>query len=170
MQHCCDIVSNGYNIVPALQCCVVLKSLLQIVSWNITLIHKLMSHGTIHMQQRLLAQHSITTLLRYCFELFSFFNIATLCCAQNRRCSLSPRVFPSHGPILSCAHYFQAPATRAKGLVGSQPRSRVLSYTRGEQERTLGTRLSGEHRTSEKCAKGVMGTSAERERGVVTGR
>ena len=25
LKHCCDIVSNGYNIVPALQCCVVLK-------------------------------------------------------------------------------------------------------------------------------------------------
>ena len=25
LQHCCDIVSNGYNIVPALQRCVVLK-------------------------------------------------------------------------------------------------------------------------------------------------
>ena len=37
--------------------------------------------------------------------------------------------------------------------------SRVLSYTGVEQERTLGTRLSGEHRTSEKRAKGVMGTS-----------
>ena len=25
LQHCCDIVSNGYNIVPALQRCVALK-------------------------------------------------------------------------------------------------------------------------------------------------
>ena len=24
LQHCCDIVSNGYNIVPSLQLCVVL--------------------------------------------------------------------------------------------------------------------------------------------------
>ena len=24
LQHCCDIVLNGYNIVPALQLCVVL--------------------------------------------------------------------------------------------------------------------------------------------------
>ena len=24
-QHCCDIVSNGYNIVPTLQLCVALK-------------------------------------------------------------------------------------------------------------------------------------------------
>ena len=25
LQHCCDIVSNSYNVVPALQRCVVLK-------------------------------------------------------------------------------------------------------------------------------------------------
>ena len=25
LQHCCDIVLNGYNIVPALQRCVALK-------------------------------------------------------------------------------------------------------------------------------------------------
>ena len=25
LQHCCDIVSNGYNIVPILQRCVALK-------------------------------------------------------------------------------------------------------------------------------------------------
>ena len=25
LQHCCDIVSNGYNIVPTLQLCVALK-------------------------------------------------------------------------------------------------------------------------------------------------
>ena len=25
LQHCCDIVSNGHNIVPALQRCVALK-------------------------------------------------------------------------------------------------------------------------------------------------
>ena len=71
----------------------------------------------------------------------------------------------------SCAHCFQAPATQAKGLVGSQPRfpGPLLPEARGEQERTLGTRLSREHRTSEKRTKGVMGTSAERERRVVTG-
>ena len=25
IQYCCDIVLNGYNIVPTLQCCVALK-------------------------------------------------------------------------------------------------------------------------------------------------
>ena len=34
LQHCCDIVSDGYNIVPTLQRCVALKSSLRIVSCN----------------------------------------------------------------------------------------------------------------------------------------
>ena len=25
LKHCCNIVLNGYNIVPALQCCIALK-------------------------------------------------------------------------------------------------------------------------------------------------
>ena len=33
LQHCCDIVSNGYNIVPVLQPCV---AVLLIVPCNIT--------------------------------------------------------------------------------------------------------------------------------------
>ena len=36
-QHCCNIVSNGCNIVPTLQHCVMLKSSLRIVPCNITL-------------------------------------------------------------------------------------------------------------------------------------
>ena len=28
-------------------------------------------------------------------------------------CSLSPRLSPSRAPVISCAHYFQAPATQA---------------------------------------------------------
>ena len=43
-------------------------------------------------QRRFLAQHSVATLLRYCFEwLQCCFNIATLYCAKNCRC-LSSRV------------------------------------------------------------------------------
>ena len=30
-----------------------------------------------------------------------------------RECSLSPRVSPSRAPVLSCTHYFQAPAKQA---------------------------------------------------------
>ena len=41
-------------------------------------------------QRRFLAQSSITTLLRHCFEwLQHCSNIAALCCAQNRRCESS---------------------------------------------------------------------------------
>ena len=41
-------------------------------------------------QQRFLAQHSITELLWHCFEwLQHCSNIATLCCAENRRCKSS---------------------------------------------------------------------------------
>ena len=43
-----------------------------------------------------LAQHSITTLLRHCFEwLQHCSNIATLCCAKNRRCESSRVTSPS---------------------------------------------------------------------------
>ena len=38
-------------------------------------------------QRRFLAQHSVATLLRHCFEwLQHCSNIGTLCCAINRRC------------------------------------------------------------------------------------
>ena len=38
LQHCCDIVSKGYNIVPALQRCVALNNVVAgIVPYNITL-------------------------------------------------------------------------------------------------------------------------------------
>ena len=41
-------------------------------------------------QQQFLAQHSVATLLRCCFELLQHCsNIATLCCAKNRRCESS---------------------------------------------------------------------------------
>ena len=41
-------------------------------------------------QRRFLAQHSVATLLRHCFEwLRHCSNIATLCCAKNRRCESS---------------------------------------------------------------------------------
>ena len=41
-------------------------------------------------QLRCLAQHSVATLLRHCFEWFQHCsNIATLCCAKNRRCESS---------------------------------------------------------------------------------
>ena len=41
-------------------------------------------------QRRLLAQHSVTTLLRHCFEWLQYCSsIATLCCAKNRRCESS---------------------------------------------------------------------------------
>ena len=41
-------------------------------------------------QRRFLAQHSIATLLRHCFEYLQHYsNIATLCCAKNRRCESS---------------------------------------------------------------------------------
>ena len=43
------------------------------------------------------AQHSVATLLRHCFEwLQHCSNIATLCCAKNRRRE-SSRVTPLHG-------------------------------------------------------------------------
>ena len=49
-------------------------------------------------QRRFLAQHSVATLLRHCFEwLQHCSNIATLCCAKSRRCE-SSRVA---SPILS---------------------------------------------------------------------
>ena len=38
----CNIVSNGYNIVPTLQHCVALKLLLRIVLCNITLMAKIL--------------------------------------------------------------------------------------------------------------------------------
>ena len=37
----CNIVSNGYNIVPTLQHCVALKLLLRIIPCNITLMAKI---------------------------------------------------------------------------------------------------------------------------------
>ena len=38
-------------------------------------------------QRRFLAQHSVATLLRYCFQwLQHCSNIATMCCAENRGC------------------------------------------------------------------------------------
>ena len=41
-------------------------------------------------QRRFLAQYIVTTLLWYCFEwLQHCFNIATMCCAKNRRCESS---------------------------------------------------------------------------------
>ena len=41
-------------------------------------------------QRRFLAQHSVATLLRCCFELLQHCtNIATLCCPKNRRCKSS---------------------------------------------------------------------------------
>ena len=41
-------------------------------------------------QRRFLAQHSVATLLRHCFEwLQHCLNIAALCCAKNRRCESS---------------------------------------------------------------------------------
>ena len=41
-------------------------------------------------QQRFLAQHSITALLRHCFEWLQYCsNIATLCCTKYRRCQSS---------------------------------------------------------------------------------
>ena len=48
------------------------------------------------MQRRFLAQQSVATLLRHCFEWVQHCsNIATLCCAKNRRCE-SPRVTSSN--------------------------------------------------------------------------
>ena len=41
-------------------------------------------------QRRFLAQHSVATLLRHCFEWLQLCSsIATLCCAKNRRCESS---------------------------------------------------------------------------------
>ena len=43
-----------------------------------------------NLQHRCLAQHSITALLRHCFEWLQHWpNIATLCCAENGRCKSS---------------------------------------------------------------------------------
>ena len=53
-QHCCDIVSNGYNITPALQPCLALKSLLRIVRCNITLKWRI----TYHLSARKALQYS----------------------------------------------------------------------------------------------------------------
>ena len=36
LQHCCGTVSNGHNIIPALQRCIALKLSLRIVPCNIT--------------------------------------------------------------------------------------------------------------------------------------
>ena len=46
-------------------------------------------------QLRFLAQHSVATLLRHCFEwLEHCSNIAALCCAKNRRCKSSRKTTP----------------------------------------------------------------------------
>ena len=46
-------------------------------------------------QRRFLAQHSVATLLRHCFEWFQHCsNIATLCCAKNRRCESTRVTLP----------------------------------------------------------------------------
>ena len=61
---------------------------------------KVMLHGTIR-NDDFLAQRSITTLLRHSFEwLQHCSDIATLCCAQNRRCE-------------SCRHLKQVPETHS---------------------------------------------------------
>ena len=47
-------------------------------------------------QRRFLAQHSVATLLRHCFEwLQHCSNIARLCCAKNRRCESSRVTSPT---------------------------------------------------------------------------
>ena len=46
-------------------------------------------------QRRFLAQHSVATLLRHCFEWSQHCsNIAALCCAKNRRCESSRAPWP----------------------------------------------------------------------------
>ena len=48
-------------------------------------------------QQRFLAQHSITALLRHCFDWLQYCsNIATLCCSKYRRDDWQRRVFAQH--------------------------------------------------------------------------
>ena len=48
-----------------------------------------MLHETI-LKDDFIAQHSVATLLQCCFELLQHCsNIATLCCAKNRRCKSS---------------------------------------------------------------------------------
>ena len=49
-------------------------------------------------QRRFLAQQSVATLLRHCFEwLQHCSNVATLCCAKNRRCESSRVTSPLRG-------------------------------------------------------------------------
>ena len=53
-------------------------------------------------QRQFLAPHNVATLLRHCFKwLQHCCNIATLCCAKNRRCELS-RVTSPKLPNQSC--------------------------------------------------------------------
>ena len=57
-----------------------------ITTWTCNL-KRVMLHGTIHNDARFLAQHSVAILLLHFFEwLQHCCNIATLCCAKNRRC------------------------------------------------------------------------------------
>ena len=77
-----------------LQRCVALKIVVRIVPCNITFIKKEMkscnAKGDVtrdDSQRRLLAPHSVASLLPHCFEwLQHCSNIATLCRAINRRC------------------------------------------------------------------------------------
>ena len=69
----------------------IIRTEMNIISWcrHQRLLRKLlkvMIHETIR-NNPVLGQHSITTLLRHCFECFQHCsNIASLCCAKKRRC------------------------------------------------------------------------------------
>ena len=55
-------------------------------------------------QRRFLAQHSVATLLRHCFEwLQHCSSIATLCCSKNRRCESSRVTSPLNKREQLCA-------------------------------------------------------------------
>ena len=65
LHHCCDIVSNGCNIVPILQRCVALKSSLRIVPCNITLsVHHNLARALVFMHHVIILSQILRTLLR----------------------------------------------------------------------------------------------------------
>ena len=89
----------------------------------VVLLIKVMLHDS---QRRFLAQHSVATLLRHCFEYLQHCsNIATLCCAKNRRCE-SSRVTSPLNLLFFQTFALPSKATRTTSYAKSHARGKPL--------------------------------------------
>ena len=89
----------------------------------VVLLIKVMLHDS---QRRFLAQHSVATLLRHCFEYLQHCsNIATLCCAKNRRWE-SSRVTSPLNLLFFQTFSLPSKATRTTSYAKSHARGKPL--------------------------------------------